>query len=61
MNWSWMSTTAKEDTEKSIFGNAPFEKQEKERIQELLQPSFSSESQPLSNVKSSVLKYSTGK
>lgn len=56
-----MSSTAKEDTEKSIFGNAPFEKQEKERIQELLQPSFSSESQPLSNVKSSVLKYSTGK
>lgn len=48
-----MSSATKEDTGNSIFGNAPFDKQERERIQELLQPSFSSESQPLSNAKSS--------
>lgn len=48
-----MSSAAKEDTEKSIFGNAPFDKQERDRIQEMLQPSLSSESQPLSNVRPS--------
>ena len=48
-----MSSAVKEDTEKSIFGNAPFDKQERDRIQEMLQPSFSSEFQPLSDVKSS--------
>lgn len=48
-----MSSAAKEDTENGIFGNAPFDKQERDRIQEMLQPSFSSESQPLSNVRPS--------
>ena len=52
-----MSGSIKEDTGKSVFGNAPFEKQEKSRIQDLLQPSNSSELHSSSRSKSSSSKF----